>query len=62
MGQESSIMRSLTDIVSESFIWGVGITRPKEGQKRLAAYYISGILAATVLGVVGLFLFLVTRF
>jgi len=55
-------MRSLTDIVSESFIWGVGITRPKEGQRRLAAYYISGTLAATVLGVVAWFLFLVTRF
>jgi hypothetical protein len=50
-------MRSLADIVSESFIWGVGITRPKEGQKRLAAYYIS-----LSLGVVALFLFLVTRF
>jgi hypothetical protein len=55
-------MRSLTDMVSESFIWGVGITRPNEGKKRLAAYYISGTLAATILGVVGLFLFLVSRF
>jgi hypothetical protein len=52
-------MRSLTDIVSESFIWGVGITRPKEGQRRLAAYYITGTLAATLLGVAGLFLYVV---
>ncbi len=55
-------MRSLTEIVSESFIWGVGITRPKESQKRLAAYYISGGLAAVILGVIGLLLFVVTRF
>ena len=55
-------MRSLTEIVSESFIWGVGITRPKEHEKRFAAYYITGLLAAVILGVVGLFLFVVTRF
>jgi len=55
-------MRSLTDIVSEGFIWGVGITRPREGQRRLAAYYISGTLAVTVLAGVGLFLLLVSKF
>lgn len=54
-------MRSLIDIVSESFIWAVGITRPKEHQKRFAAFYISGFLAAAILGVAALFLFLVTR-
>ena len=52
-------MKSLTDIVSESFIWGVGITRPKEEQKRRAAYYISGLLVAVVAGIVALFLVLV---
>jgi hypothetical protein len=55
-------MKSLTDIISEGFIWGVGITRPKPGKERLAAYYISGTLAATVLGVLGIFLFLISRF
>ncbi len=55
-------MRSLTDFVSESFIWGVGITRPKEYQRRFAAYYISGCLAFALLGVVGFFLFMVTLF
>ncbi|QMV19175.1 hypothetical protein GOB94_11195 [Granulicella sp. 5B5] len=55
-------MKSLTDIVSESFIWGVGITRPKAGKERLAAYYITGVLAATILGVLGAFLFVITRF
>jgi hypothetical protein len=51
-------MKSVTDMVSESFIWSVGITRPKRGQEKLAAYYICGTLAATVLGVIGLFVFL----
>ena len=55
-------MRSLIDFVSESFIWGVGITRPKERQRRFAACYISACLAFAILGVAGLFLFLVTRF
>jgi len=55
-------MRSLTDIVSESFIWSVGITRPKEHEKRFAAYYITGCLAAAILVAVGFFLFVVTRF
>ena len=55
-------MRSLTDIVSKTFIWGVGITRPKEAQKRTAAYYITGTLVVTILGVIGMFLFLVHRF
>ncbi|SEC36970.1 hypothetical protein [Terriglobus roseus] len=55
-------MRSLTDIVSESFIWSVGITRPKAGQERRAAYYISGTLATILLGIAGLFAFVVSRF
>jgi hypothetical protein len=54
-------MKSLTDIVSESFIWSVGITRPRRGQERRAAYFICGALAATVLGIVGMFLFLLNR-
>ncbi|RXH58239.1 hypothetical protein GRAN_1549 [Granulicella sibirica] len=56
------MMRSLTDFVSESFIWGVGITRPKERQRRFAAYYISACLAFAILSVVGFFLILVSRF
>jgi hypothetical protein len=55
-------MKSLVDFVSESFIWGVGITRPKESQKRVAAYYITGTLVAVILGIVGLFFLLATRF
>ncbi|HVG27231.1 MAG TPA: hypothetical protein VM865_06470 [Acidobacteriaceae bacterium] len=51
-------MRSLTEVVSESFIWGVGITRPKPGQERRAALYITATLAGTVVAALGAFFFL----
>lgn len=51
-------MKRLTEMVSESFIWGVGITRPKPGQERRAALYITATLVAMVLTVVAVFLFL----
>jgi hypothetical protein len=54
-------MRRLTDFVSESFIWGVGITRPKPGQERLAAIFITATLAGTVLAVAGAFFLLLGR-
>ena len=54
-------MRSLTEVVSESFIWGVGITRPRPGQERRAAIYITVTLAGTVLAAAGVFLFLVGK-
>ena len=54
-------MRSISDLVSEGFIWGVGITRPKPGRERQAAYFITGTLFGTVLGVIALF-FLATHF
>lgn len=49
-------MRSISDLVSEGFIWGVGITRPRPGKERQAAYFITATLFGTVLGVIGLFL------
>jgi len=49
-------MRSLSNLVSEGFIWSVGITRPREGQERRAALYITAMLAMTVLAVGALFL------
>ena len=55
-------MRRLTEFVSESFIWGVGITQPRPGQERRAALYITATLAGTILAVVGAFFFLVGRF
>jgi hypothetical protein len=51
-------MRKLTDLVSESFIWGVGITRPRPGHERVAAIYITVTLAGSVLVAIGMFLFL----
>jgi hypothetical protein len=53
-------MRRFTDLVSESFIWSVGITRPKPGQERMAAIYITATLAATILGAIAIFLLLLT--
>jgi hypothetical protein len=54
-------MRTLSGLVSEGFIWAVGITRPKPGSERLAALYITGLLAGTIVGVVTLFLFAVSH-
>lgn len=52
-------MKSITEIVSEVFIWGVGITRPKPGKEQAAALFITLTLAGTVLAVVLTFLVLV---
>jgi hypothetical protein len=54
-------MRSVTEVVSESFIWGVGITRPRPGQERRAALFITGTLVGTVLAAAGAFVFLLGR-
>lgn len=54
-------MRRLTEIVSESFIWGVGITRPRLGQERRAALFITVTLAGSVAAVAGVFLLLLGR-
>ena len=54
-------MRRLTEIVSESFIWGVGITRPQRGQERRAALFITVTLAGSVAAVAGVFLLLLGR-
>ena len=51
-------MKRLTDLVSEGFIWGVGITRPRPGHERTAAIYITATLAGSVLVAVAMFLFL----
>jgi hypothetical protein len=54
-------MRRLTDLISESFIWSVGITRPRPGQERMAALYITATLAASILAAVGMFFLLLHR-
>lgn len=55
-------MRSLSNLVSEGFIWSVGITRPKPGKERIARIYIMSILSLTVLSIAGVFFFLLNRF
>jgi len=54
-------MRKITDLISESFIWSAGITRPRPGQEKTAALYITVTLAASILGAVGMFFFLLHR-
>lgn len=54
-------MKRLTDWVSEGFIWGVGITRPKPGRERLAAWFITGALVGSVVAVAAVFFFLLGK-
>jgi hypothetical protein len=54
-------MKKMTELVSEGFIWSVGITRPKPGKERIAALYITATLVATLLGAAGAFLFVLSR-
>lgn len=54
-------MRRLIDVISGSFIWGVGITPPKPGQERRAALYITATLIGSVLAAAGAFVFLLGR-
>lgn len=54
-------MRRLTELVSEGFIWGVGITRPKAGQERRAALYITATLVGSIAAVAGVFFLLLGR-
>jgi hypothetical protein len=59
--QEGMAMRSLTDLVSEGFIWSVGITRPRPGQEHRAAVYITTVLIISLLIAAGLFFFLCSK-
>jgi hypothetical protein len=54
-------MRNLSDLISEGFIWGVGITRPQPKHERRAALYITGLLVGTVASIAALFLLIVSR-
>ncbi len=51
-------MKRLTEFVSEGFIWGVGITRPRPEHERTAAIYITATLAGSLLLAVGMFVLL----
>ena len=54
-------MGRISNAVSEVFIQGVGITRPKPGQERRAALYITTMLGLTVAGAFAMFFFLLHR-
>lgn len=54
-------MRSLMEMVSESFIWGVGITRPRPGKERRAALFITVTLVGSIAAVAGVFVLLLGR-
>ncbi|WP_263379303.1 hypothetical protein [Granulicella paludicola] len=54
-------MTKVTDIVSEGFIWSVGITRPKPGKERQAAIYISVLVGGVAAVFIGFFLYLALR-
>lgn len=54
-------MKRLTDLVSEGFIWSIGITRPRPGKERVAAIYITVTLVASLLLAAGMFLLLLSR-
>ena len=54
-------MRNLSELISEGFIWGVGITRPQPKNERRAALYITGLLVGTLANIAALFLLVVSR-
>jgi hypothetical protein len=54
-------MRNPAQIVSEAFIWAVGITRPKPGQERRAALFITFCLVGVLCAVAAMF-WLLLRF
>ena len=54
-------MRKLSDLISEGFIWGIGITRPQPENEHRAALYITGLLVGTVACIAALFLLAVAR-
>ena len=54
-------MGKFTEWVSESFIWGVGVTRPKPGHERFAARYITGLLLGAIAFLAAIFLIVATH-
>ncbi len=50
-------VKRLTDLITDGFVWGVGITQPKPTQQRRAGIYITAILIAALFGVAAFFFF-----
>jgi len=55
-------MGKISNLISEAFIQGVGITRPKPEHERRAALYITGMLALSVAGAFAVFFLLLSHF
>ena len=55
-------MKKLSWLVTEGFIWGVGITRPQPGKAAGAGRYITALFFGTLAAVAALFLLVVGRF
>jgi len=55
-------MGKINNLVSEAFIQGVGITRPKPEHERRAAIYITTMLGLTVVGAAAAFFLLLSHF
>ena len=53
-------MKRVTDFVTDLFVWGVGITKPKPGQQRQAGIYITALLLLCLLAIAAVF-FLLSR-
>jgi hypothetical protein len=56
---QEQAMKSIPEIVSEAFIRGAGMTRPRSGKGRIAALFITLTLFGTLVAVVLAFLLLV---
>jgi hypothetical protein len=55
-------MGKINNLVSEAFIQGVGITRPRPGHENRAAIYITTMLALTIAGAFAAFFLLLGHF
>lgn len=62
LDRKRSLVASLVHLVTEGFIWAVGITRPKPGKENSAAAFISLSLLGGVLAVALTFFFLLSLF
>jgi hypothetical protein len=50
-------VKRLTDLITDGFVWRVGITLPKPAQQRRAGIYITAISIAALFAVAALFFF-----
>jgi len=51
----------ITDVISQIFIWGIGITKPRPGQERRAGVYITSLLFGSLALIALFFVFVMFR-